>query len=421
MNNEMMKNYIAILEKELLPAMGCTEPIALAYAVAYAKKLLGKMPTDITVKCSGNIIKNTLAVTVPSTGGLRGIKAAALAGAIGGDADKQLEVLTTVTDEDRTEIKRLVDTDLVKVEALDSTHALHIIAELKYNDEYASVELIDSHTNFGHVEVNGKVLNEKKEEKLQDLFKDEADLNIKGIIEFANTVNLDDVKEVLEKQIEYNSNISKEGLTNDWGACVGKTLLSYGDDIYTKIKASAAAGSDARMSGCLLPVVINCGSGNQGITVTMPVVTYGKHIGANNDKVLRALCLADLIALHQKSGIGRLSAFCGALCAATAGVCGIAYLDGASYEVISQIIVNSLANVGGMVCDGAKASCAAKIASSLDCALMSYELAKKQRGFKNGEGIVKADVEKTIASVGRMASQGMRLTDREILQIMLDY
>ena len=420
MEKDKIKSYIAILEKELLPAMGCTEPIALAYAVAYARKLLGKMPSEIIVKCSGNIIKNTMAVTVPSTGGLRGIKAAALAGAIGGNADKQLEVLTSVTDEDRKEIKRLVDTDLVKVEALDSKHALHIIAEVKDNDEYAIVELIDTHTNFGHVEVNGKILNEKKEEELQNLLEDEASLTIKDIIEFANEVNLDDVKAVLKRQIEYNSNISHEGLTNDWGASVGKTLLSYGDDIYTKIKAAAAAGSDARMSGCLLPVVINCGSGNQGITVTMPIVTYAKHIGASAEKTLRALCLADLCAVHQKSGIGRLSAFCGALCAATAAACGIAYLDDASYEIISQTIVNSLANVGGMVCDGAKASCAAKIASSLDCALLAYEMAKRDHGFKNGEGIVKADVEKTIASVGRMASQGMRLTDREILDIMLD-
>ena len=420
MDNNTKKDYIEILKRELLPAMGCTEPIALAYAVAYARKLLGRMPSSITVKCSGNIIKNTMAVTVPSTGGLRGIKAAALAGAIGGDADKQLEVLTTVTDEDRKEIKRLVNTDLVKVEALDSTHALHIIAEVKDKDEYATVELVDTHTNFGHVEVNGKVLNEKNTYELEDLISDEAALTVEGIIEFTNSIDLDEIKEVLERQIEYNSKISDEGLTNDWGACVGKTLLSVSDDIYTRIKAAAAAGSDARMSGCLLPVVINCGSGNQGITVTMPIVTYGKHIGASHEKILRALCLADLIAVHQKSGIGRLSAFCGALCAATAGVCGIAYMNGETYEVISQIIVNSLANVGGMVCDGAKASCAAKIASSLDCALMAYELAKKNRGFKNGEGIVKADVEKTIASVGRMASQGMRLTDREILDIMLD-
>ena len=420
MDNNTKKDYIEILERELLPAMGCTEPIALAYAVAYARKLLGRMPSSITVKCSGNIIKNTMAVTVPSTDGLRGIKAAALAGAIGGNADKQLEVLTTVTDEDRKEIKRLVNTDLVKVEALDSTHALHIIAEVRDKDDYATVELVDTHTNFGHVEVNGKILNEKNTYELDDLISDEAALTVEGIIEFTNTIDLDEIKEVLERQIEYNSKISDEGLTNDWGACVGKTLLSLSDDIYTRIKAAAAAGSDARMSGCLLPVVINCGSGNQGITVTMPIVTYGKHIGASHEKILRALCFADLIAVHQKSGIGRLSAFCGALCAATAGVCGIAYLNDESYEVISQIIINSLANAGGIVCDGAKASCAAKIASSLDCALLAYELAKKNRGFKDGEGIVKADVEKTIASVGRMASQGMRLTDREILDIMLE-
>ena len=420
MEEKRIKALIAIMEKELLPAMGCTEPIALAYSVAYAKKLLGKTPERVVVKCSGNIIKNTMAVTVPSTNGLRGIKAAALAGVYGGNADKQLEVLTDVTDEDRKMINEKLKTNMVQVEALDSTHALHIIAEVYAGEEYATVEVIDTHTNLGHVEKNGEVLHEKKEEELVELLDDEKSLTLKEIIEFADCVNLDDVREMLERQIEYNSNISKEGLTNDWGASVGKTLMTYGDDIYTKIKASAAAGSDARMSGCLLPVVINCGSGNQGITVTMPIVTYGEYIGASHEEILRSLCMANLTAVHQKSGIGRLSAFCGALCAATASVAGIAYMNKDEYDVIAQTIVNSLGNVGGMVCDGAKSSCAAKIASSLDCALMGYEMAKRKRGFIDGEGIVKANVEKTIESVGRMASQGMRATDQEILRIMLD-
>jgi len=420
MNQEKIKNYISIMETELIPAMGCTEPIALAYAVAYAKNLLGKEPSFIHVKCSGNIIKNTMAVTVPLTDGLKGIKAAALAGAFGGNADLQLEVLTTVTHDDRKRIEELLNTDIVKVEALDSTHALHIIARCENGRDYSSVELIDTHTNFGRIEKNGEILHEKVENDAVGLMNIEQTLTVKDILEFANEVNLDDVKEILERQIDYNCAISKEGLKNDWGTAVGKTLMSYGNDIYTNIKASAAAGSDARMNGCTLPVVINCGSGNQGITITLPVVTYGKYIGASHDEILRALCVANLIAIHQKAGIGRLSAFCGAVTAATGAVVGIAYLDKASTEVIDQTIINSLANIGGMVCDGAKSSCAGKIAASLDCALMGYEMAKRNRGFKNGEGIVKADVEKTIASVARIASKGMATTDREILGIMLE-
>ena len=421
MNAQKMKDYISIMEKELLPAMGCTEPIALAYAVAYAKKVLGKTPDKVRLQCSGNIIKNTMAVTVPSTGGLVGIKAAALAGVFGGNADLQLEVLTSVTDEDRKTIKEKLHTDMVEVEALDSAHSLHIIARCEYQNEYAIVEIIDTHTNFGLIEKNGEVIHKKTQEEVEELIRGEADLTVKEILEFANTVNLDDVREILERQISYNQAISEEGLKNNWGASVGKTLMDCGgSDIHTQIKAAAAAGSDARMNGCLLPVVINCGSGNQGITGTLPIIRYANHIGATRDEMLRALCVSNLVAVHQKSGIGRLSAFCGALCAATAAVVGIAYLDQAGYKVICQTIINSLANVGGMVCDGAKSSCAAKIASSLDCAFMGYEMAKRGRGFEKGEGIIKEDVEKTIASVGRMASKGMAWTDKEILSIMLE-
>ncbi|MBR2577391.1 MAG: serine dehydratase subunit alpha family protein, partial [Erysipelotrichaceae bacterium] len=325
-----------------------------------------------------------------------------------------------VTDDDRKKIREHLDDGMVKVEALDSTQALHIIAELRKGDEYAIVEVIDTHTNFGHIELNGKILNERKEEEQKKLLDHEVELTLKNIVDFANEVDLDDVRDVLERQINYNGRISNEGLENNWGACVGKTLMACNDSLYTRMKAGAAAGSDARMNGCLLPVVINSGSGNQGITVSVPLIIYAKEKGYSHEELLRALCMANLTALHIKGGIGRLSAFCGALCAATAAAAGVAYLDKADYEVIAQTIVNSLADVGGMVCDGAKSSCAAKIASSLDCSLMSYEMAKKNHGFRDGEGIVKADVEKTISSVGRMARKGMRSTDREILSIMLE-
>ncbi len=417
---ETCQLFTRFLEEELVPAMGCTEPIAIAYGAAYARRLLGKTPTAYDVQCSGNIIKNAMAVTVPQTGGLVGIQAAVLSGAIGGDADRALEVLTTVTEEDLVQVRQAMEAGIVTVRPLDTTHTLHIIIRETAGDDWVSVEILDTHTGLGEVVKNGEVLRQRQETVQEDPYAQRRCLNLKDILAYADTVDLDDVKELLERQVAYNMAISQEGLSNPWGASVGQTLLRYtGEDLRTRMKAAAAAGSDARMNGCTLPVIINSGSGNQGITVSLPVAVYAEHIGASHEKMLRALCVANLLAIHQKTGIGRLSAFCGAVCAATGAVAGIAYLDGASYEVMSQAIVNSLGNVGGMVCDGAKSSCAAKIASSLESALLGYEMAKEQRGFTNGEGIVKADVEATIASVGRMAAAGMRSTDREILEIMV--
>ena len=417
---ETCQLFTRFLEEELVPAMGCTEPIAIAYGAAYARRLLGKTPTAYDVQCSGNIIKNAMAVTVPQTGGLVGIQAAVLSGAIGGDADRALEVLTTVTEEDLVQVRQAMEAGIVTVRPLDTTHTLHIIIRETAGDDWVSVEILDTHTGLGEVVKNGEVLRQRQEKVQEDPYAQRRCLNLKDILAYADTVDLDDVKELLERQVAYNMAISQEGLSNPWGASVGQTLLRYtGEDLRTRMKAAAAAGSDARMNGCTLPVIINSGSGNQGITVSLPVAVYAEHIGASHEKMLRALCVANLLAIHQKTGIGRLSAFCGAVCAATGAVAGIAYLDGASYEVMSQAIVNSLGNVGGMVCDGAKSSCAAKIASSLESALLGYEMAKEQRGFTNGEGIVKADVEATIASVGRMAAAGMRSTDREILEIMV--
>ena len=412
--------YTKFLHEELVPAMGCTEPIAIAYGAAYARKVLGKPAERYEVECSGNIIKNVKAVTVPQTGGLKGIEAAVLAGAIGGDADRELEVLSTVNQADLCEIRRGLEERVVAVKPLDSTHTLHIIIHAFAGGDSACVEIIDTHNNVGKVVKNGQVIHQRVEIAAQDDISERRTLNMEDILEYADRVDLTLVRDVLERQINYNSAISREGLGGKWGAAVGKTLLdTCGAGIRVRAEAAAAAGSDARMSGCAMPVVINSGSGNQGMTVSMPVITYAKELGVSHERLLRALCVANLVAIHQKTDIGRLSAFCGAVSAATGAAAGIAYMEGASYAVIAQTVVNSLANVGGMVCDGAKPSCAAKIVSALESAFLGYELAKRGRGFYDGEGIVKADVEATIASVGRMASVGMRSTDREILNIMI--
>ena len=334
---ETCQLFTRFLEEELVPAMGCTEPIAIAYGAAYARRLLGKTPTAYDVQCSGNIIKNAMAVTVPQTGGLVGIQAAVLSGAIGGDADRALEVLTTVTEEDLVQVRQAMEAGIVTVRPLDTTHTLHIIIRETAGDDWVSVEILDTHTGLGEVVKNGEVLRQRQETVQEDPYAQRRCLNLKDILAYADTVDLDDVKELLERQVAYNMAISQEGLSNPWGASVGQTLLRYtGEDLRTRMKAAAAAGSDARMNGCTLPVIINSGSGNQGITVSLPVAVYAEHIGASHEKMLRALCVANLLAIHQKTGIGRLSAFCGAVCAATGAVAGIAYLDGASYEVMSQ-------------------------------------------------------------------------------------
>ena len=420
-SKETEKLYTKFLYEELIPAMGCTEPIALAYGAAYARRLLGKVPTKYTVECSGNIIKNVKAVTVPQTNGMRGIQAAVLVGALGGDPDLELEVLSSVTPQDLEAVKEAAAADIVTIKPLDTTHTLHIIIREEAGEDWVSVEIIDSHNNLGNIYHNGKLIHERGESDTLDNTQERACLNLADILEYADTVDLEEVREILERQLAYNTAISNEGLTNPWGARVGQTLLKCRpNDLVTKAKAAAAAGSDARMNGCTLPVVINSGSGNQGITVSMPVRVYAEELGVSHEKLLRALCVANLTAIHQKTSVGRLSAFCGALSAATGAAVGIAYLEDASYEVMAQTITNSLCDVGGMVCDGAKSSCAAKIASSVECALLGYDLAKQDLGFRKGEGIVKDNVEDTIAAVGRMAACGMRETDREILDIMVE-
>ena len=420
-NSELYKKYVDIMEKELLPAMGCTEPIAISFVAAKARDVLGKTPEHVKVKASGNIIKNVKSVIVPNTGGMKGIETAAAAGIVAGKSEKLLEVISEVTEEQKKEMRDYLAKGIIEVEPALTGIVFDLTVEVKAGDDTASVRIVDDHTNIVNITKNGKVEFEKA-------FGNEAEneeenvLTVKGIIDFAKTCCIDDIREVIKRQIDYNTAISEEGLRNPWGANVGKVLLkAYGDsDVRVRAKAKAAAGSDARMSGCELPVVINSGSGNQGITASVPVIEYAKELKSSDEELYRALVLSNLLGLHQKAGIGRLSAYCGAVSAGCAAGAGIAFLMHESDEVIEDTVINCLATTSGIICDGAKPSCAAKIAESVDCAFLALAMAKEKQKFKGGDGIVKDGVENTIVSVARLGRDGMRETDKEILNIMLD-
>ncbi len=422
LTKQIYQNYIAILQEELIPALGCTEPIAIAYASAKARELLGRFPERIIVECSGNIIKNVKGVVVPTTRTLRGISAAAVIGAVGGDASKKLEILTGVTEEHLQTARDLLAAGICEEKLLATPAKLHIIVRM-YSGEHSSLaEIVHTHTGIVRMEKDGEtVFSVPFDPNVQEEgLTDRSCLSVEGVYDFAQTVDVEDVREMLDRQIAYNTAISEEGLHNCYGAGVGMTLISaYGHDVKVRARAVAAAGSDARMSGCELPVVINSGSGNQGMTVSLPVIEYANELGVSKEKLYRALCISNLTAIHQKSMIGRLSAYCGAVSAATGAGAAIAYLHGGGIEEISQTITNTLANVSGIVCDGAKPSCAAKIASSVDAAIMAFSMAMQNRGFCPGEGIVKEEIEQTIDSVSRLAKDGMRGTDEEILRIMI--
>lgn len=414
-----MNNYTRILKEELIPAFGCTEPIALAYAAAKATQVLGHVPTKIIATCSGNMIKNAKSVTVPGTNGLRGIEISVVLGAIAGDADKQLEVLTKIDKNKVLEAKKLSDDGMCKVELVPNVENLYIKVDSFFEDESASVTIKNGHLNIVQTLKNNVVVYEKEENNNSE--EEVEKMDFKSIYEYANKINIEEVKFLLDRQIEFNLNIAKEGLENDYGVKVGKTiLLNNSNDINVVAKAYAAAGSDARMSGCELPVVINSGSGNQGITVSLPIIIYAKHLKSSSEKLYRALILGNLISIYLKKGVGKLSAYCGVVSASTGSVAGIAYLYDEKLEIIEATVSNSLATASGMICDGAKASCASKIATALDSAFLGYNLAKDDNNFKSGEGIVKGDIDSTIKSVSRMAKQGMKETDIEILNIMLD-
>ena len=426
MDKKVYDAYVAILKTELVPALGCTEPIAIAFAAAKARDVLGSFPETIRVEASGNIVKNVQGVTVPNSGGLKGIDVAATIGAVGGDAEIGLEVLSKITEEQIKKTKELVDSGFCTCSLVDGKDNLYIRVTAKSGEDTAVVVVSEKHTNIAYVEKNGKVLIDVKSTGVKTDAGNEANkslLSVRDIIRFADEVNIDDVRAVIERQIEYNTAISKEGLAREYGAKVGRTLEKLYDknDVRVRARAAAAAGSDARMSGCPLPVVINSGSGNQGMTVSLPVIEYAKEWNVPHDKLIRALVLANLIALLQKRYIGSLSAFCGAVCAATGAGCGITYLHGGDEDAVARTITNTLADVGGIVCDGAKPSCAAKIASAVDAAILGFELGSREGiAFKSGEGLVKKSAEDTIRSFGRMGREGMRSTDTEILHIMLE-
>ena len=424
MDTKLYTDYLKILKEELVPAMGCTEPIAIAYAAAKAREILGKRPKHTVVKCSGNIIKNARCVTVPNTGDLKGIEASAIVGIVAGKPEKELEVISEVEPWAIEETAKLLNEDYCKVELLDTVVSLHIIVEVYTDEEEASVEIKHTHTNITKITKNQEILLEVGEtpDKYLGVLSDRSILSVENIFDFANTVAIEDVKDLLDQQIAYNIQIAEEGLKGTYGLGIGKVLLNASPKkcTQTKIKAYAAAASEARMSGSALPVVTNSGSGNQGMTSSIPVIVYAREKGLSQEALYRGLTFSNLITIHQKTLIGRLSAFCGAVSAACASGAGITYLSGGSIEQIKMTITNTLANVAGIVCDGAKPSCAAKIASSLDGAMMAHHLAMVDKAYEANTGILKKDIEATIAAIGRLGKYGMYETDKEILNIMLD-
>lgn len=420
MKKNVYDNYIRILRAELIPAMGCTEPIAIAYASAKARELLGEMPEKMTVLCSGNIIKNVKGVCVPNSGGQKGVEAAAVLGAYAGDPDGELQVLSHVSAEQAEDVRRMDPKSICICELAEGVENLYVKVDARLGKDSACAELKGKHNHISLLEKNGEVLFSQEDIPVEETG-DKSLLNMDDIKVFADSVDIAEIGDVIKGQIRMNSAISEEGLRNVYGAAVGKTLMeTRGEDVAIRAAARAAAGSDARMNGCPLPVVINSGSGNQGITCTMPVVTYAEEMGAGEEKLIRALVFTNLISLHQKYYIGNLSAYCGAISAGTSAACGIAYLNDAGMDVIEKTIVNSLCNVGGIVCDGAKASCAAKIASAVTAGIRGYEMALRGRYFPSDEGIAGEDCEQTIRNFGRLAKDGMRETDIEILHMMIE-
>lgn len=413
--------YVQILKEELVPAMGCTEPIALAYAAAKAREVLGEKPDTVKIGASGSIIKNVKSVIVPNTDHLKGIPAAAATGIIAGKPEKELEVIAEVSKEQIEEMKDFLQNADISVEYVDNGITFDIIVTETKGESSATVRIANYHTNIVLIEKNGQVLFEEKVEgEKEEGLTDRSLLNMKDILDFAETVDIDDVREVIGRQIRYNTAIAEEGLKGNYGANIGSVLLEMeGDNIRVRAKAMAAAGSDARMNGCELPVIINSGSGNQGMTCSLPVIEYAKELNSGEEKLYRALTLSNLVAIHQKTGIGRLSAYCGAVCAGAAAGAGIAYLHGGGYEEIAHTVVNALAIVSGIVCDGAKASCAAKIASSVEAGILGYNMYKCGQQFYAGDGIVTKGVDETIKNIGRLGKEGMRETNVEIIDIMV--
>lgn len=411
--------YVQILKEELVTAMGCTEPIAISYAAAKARAVLGELPEKIVVKASGSIIKNVKSVVVPNTGGLRGIEAAAAAGVVCGNENKKLEVLSEIESEDIERIKGYLGQADIKVEYQETGRTFDLSVCVYKEHSQASVRITDYHTNIVQIEKNWELIRDDlKDEKIEKANRDV--LSMENIWEFVRCADIEDVKETLDKQIECNMKIAREGIRGNYGANIGSILLKMeGDSVQVRAKAMAAAGSDARMNGCGLPVVINSGSGNQGITCSVPVLVYGESLNCDIEKIYRALLLSNLTAIYIKAGIGTLSAYCGAVSAGAAAGAGIAYLHGGGYEEIKHTVVNALAIVSGIVCDGAKASCAAKIASSVEAGIVGYYMYLNEQEFCAGEGIVAEGIDRTIENIGILGKEGMKETNKKIIEMMI--
>lgn len=415
--------YVSILHEELMPAMGCTEPISIAYAAATARKILGTLPDRVIIEASENIIKNVKSVVVPNTGKLKGIEAAAVAGVIAGDSDKVLQVISEVSENEKKAIADYLSSNEVKVKVAKSDLIFDLIVNVYKGESCAAVQISHYHTNIVSVTKDGETVmyNQHCDDVSTSQSTDRSIMNVKDIIDFAETVDIDDVKEILQKQIDCNIAIAAEGIKGDWGANVGSTILkAYGDDdVKIRAKAMAAAGSDARMSGCELPVMIVSGSGNQGLTASVPVIEYAKELNADKETLYRALLVSNLVTIHQKTGIGRLSAYCGAISAGVGAGAGITWICGGHFEEVAHTIVNALATVSGIICDGAKPSCAGKIAAAVDAGILGYHMYKNGQQFYGGDGIILKGVENTIKNIGRLGSVGMAGTDKEIIRIMM--
>ena len=413
--------YLNILKEELRPAMGCTEPIAMAYAAAKARQTLGCIPDKIRLFVSGNIIKNVKSVVVPNTGGLHGMAAAISAGIIAGDADKELEVISSVPVEMHEKIKEYMQTVEMEIQPAYSDLVFDIDLFVYGEGNMVRLRIANHHTNVVLIQRNEEVLLEmdvtaSSEENLTD----KSCLNIEDIVDFADCVDVEDIRPMVSRQVAYNMAIAKEGIEGNWGANIGKVMLNHqGDSAAKKASAWAAAGSDARMSGCEKPVIICSGSGNQGITASVPVVVFAQEMGIDEEKMLRAVALSDLVTLYQKVGIGRLSAYCGAVSAGCGAGAAIAYLQGGDAHAVAHVVVNAVAILSGTICDGAKPSCAAKIAAAVDAGFLGYHMYLDGQQFYGGDGIVTKGVDKTVRNVGILAREGMRQTDRTILEIML--
>lgn len=414
--------FTQILREELVPAMGCTEPIALAFAGAKAREILGTLPDKVIIEASGSIIKNVKSVVVPNTGNLKGIPAAVCAGIALGNADKKLEVLSDIHENEIPKISEFLEKTEIEVKHLKSGFNFDIILSAHKGGNYAKIRITNAHTNITLIEKDGEKLFEAKIRCESDEgFTDRSVLSGEAIWKYITEVDIEDIKPILKRQIEYNKAIAEEGLKGDYGASIGKVILSaYGDNVRDRAKAMAAAGSDARMNGCELPVIINSGSGNQGMTCSLPVLEYAKELKSDDDKLYRALALSNLIAIHIKSGIGRLSAYCGAVSAGAAAGGGIAYLYTEDYKTVMHTVVNALGIVSGIICDGAKASCAAKIAASVDAGILGFDMYRQGKQFVSGDGIVAKGFEANVKNIGRLGKTGMKTTDAEILSMMMD-